>query len=347
MIDALAASLGMSPGDPAFWMPLVFLVLLLCLIAAGIVFDGFDIGVGLLLPLAPSEARGQMMGLLSLWRDANECWALLGLGLFCAAFPFAWGAVMGKLYGPLACVALGLTLRSVAFEFRIRASAEHKPRWIWAFWLGSLLTAVGQGAVVGRVATGYLPDPGYVWYAAFVGLCAVAAYALLGACWLVMRVEGELQRRAAAWARHTVRWAAVGMVAVAVTLGLANSGVFSKWSDSDHLGLTATVWIVMLVCFVSLEVSLAKLAARMERAAWLPFALCVLLYVLMLAGLAYSFFPYLVLDDMTIWDGSGSVASMSMVLVGAMIGLPVVLGFNVFTFRAALGRGRASIDMGA
>lgn len=340
MIAMLAASLGLQPDDPAFWMPMIFMLLLLLLIVAGIVFDGFDIGVGLLLQLAPSESRGRLMGMLSAWRDANEFWPLLGLGLFCAAFPFAWGSVLGRMYGPLACMAVGMVLRSVAFEFRIRASTERKPRWVLAFWLGSLLTALGQGSALGRIVTGYQSDAGYVWFAAFVGLCAVAAYALLGACWLVMRLDGDLQRRAASWARHTVRWTAVGMVAVAVTLGLANSGVFSKWSDDEHLGVTVALWTVMLLCFVGMELTLSRLPGRADRLSWLPFVLCVLLYVLMLLGLAYSFFPYLILDDMTIWDGSGAVTSMRLVLAGAVIGVPVVLVFNVLAYRSLFGKAR-------
>ncbi|HEY0293909.1 MAG TPA: cytochrome d ubiquinol oxidase subunit II, partial [Bordetella sp.] len=231
--------------------------------------------------------------------------------------------------------------RSVSFEFRLRASTEHNPRWMLGFWLGSLLTALGQGAALGRIATDYQMDVGYVGFAAFVGLCAVAAYALLGACWLVMRVEGELQRRAINWARHTVRWTAVGMVAIAVTLGLANSGVFSKWSDVDHLGFTASLWVVMLACFVGLEVALARLASKPDQSrSWLPFVLCVLLYVLMLGGLAYSFFPYLVLDDMTLWDSAGSVASMRMALAGVIVGVPVVLVFNVLAYRTVFGKAR-------
>ncbi|SAI65731.1 cytochrome oxidase [Bordetella ansorpii] len=340
MIDTLAASLGLTPGDPAFWMPLVFMGLLLLLIVAGIVLDGFDIGVGVLLQLAPSEMRGRMMGLLSPWRDANEFWPLLGIGLFCAAFPFAWGSVFSKLYGPLACMGFGMLLRSVSFEFRIRARNEHKPRWIVGFWLGSVLTAVGQGAVLGRVATGYQSDAGYGWFSIFTGVCAIAAYALLGACWLVMRVDGDLQRRAVAWARHATRWTSVGMVAVAVALGLANSGVFYRWSDDSHLGLAVAVWVAMLLCFVGIEMLLARLPGRADRFDWLPFLLCVLLYVLMLAGLTYSFFPYLILDDLTIWDGSGAVASMRLVLAGAVIGGPVVLIFNVLAYRTVFGRER-------
>jgi len=343
MIATLAAALGLTPDDPAFWMPMVFMGLLLLLIAAGIVLDGFDIGVGLLLQLAPSEMRGRMMGLLSPWRDANEFWPMLGLGLFCAAFPFAWGSVLGRLYGPLACMAVGMMLRSVSFEFRIRARTQHKPRWIFGFWAGSLLTAVGQGAVLGRVTTGYQTDAGYGWFAVFVGACAVAAYALLGACWLVMRVDGELQRRAVSWARHAIRWTAVGMVAIAVTLGLANAGVFYRWSDDAHLGLAVAVWFVMLLCFVGIEMLLARLPGKADRVGWLPFALCVLLYLLMLAGLAYSFFPYLILDDMTIWDGSGAVASMRLVLAGAVIAVPVVLVFNVLAYRSVFGKERRAL----
>ena len=122
-----------------------------------------------------------MMGLLSPWRDANEFWLLLGLGLFAAAFPFAWGVVLGKLFGPLTLMVLGAVLRSVSFEFRIRASQEHKARWVMGFCLGSIMTALGQGMALGRIATGFQTVSGYGWFTAFVGLCAVATYVLLGA----------------------------------------------------------------------------------------------------------------------------------------------------------------------
>ena len=270
MIAMLAASQGLNPDDPSFWMPLAFMALLFVVIAAGVVLDGFDLGVGILLQLAPAEERGRMMSLLSPWRDANEFWLLLGMGLFASAFPFAWGAVLGKLYGPLTFMVLGVVLRSVAFEFRIRARNEHKPRWIFAFWAGSLMTAFGQGMLLGRIATGYQSDAGYGWFALFVGLCAVAAYVLLGASWLVMRVDGDLQRRAANWARHAIRWTAVGMVAIAVTLGLANAGIFYKWSNIAHLSLAATVWVLMLGGFVAAEMLLARLPGRPTVSAGCP-----------------------------------------------------------------------------
>ena len=240
---------------------------------------------------------------------------------------------------------LGVVLRSVAFEFRIRARNESKPRWIFAFWAGSLMTAFGQGMLLGRIATGYQSDAGYGWFALFVGLCAVAAYVLLGASWLVMRVDGDLQRRAANWARHAIRWTAVGMVAIAVTLGLANAGIFYKWSNIAHLSLAATVWVMMLAGFVAAEMLLARLPGRADRFSWLPFVLCVALFLLMLSGLAYSLFPYLILDDMTLWDGAGALGSMRLVMAGAVVGIPVVLVFNILAYRSVFGKERAPVPL--
>jgi cytochrome d ubiquinol oxidase subunit II len=338
MISALAASLGLALDDPAFWMPLAFMGMLFVLIVAGTVLDGFDLGVGMLLKFAPIDERNRMMSLLSPWRDANEFWLLLGVGLFAAAFPFAWGVVLGQLYAPLTVMLLGAVLRSVSFEFRIRARNEMKPRWLLAFWVGSLLTAFGQGVVLGRIATGYQDLPGYHMFSLFVGLCAVAAYILLGATWLVMRVEGDLQRRAVQWARHAIRWTAAGMVAIAVTLGLANAGIFYKWSNLAHLGPAVSTWLAMLVGFVGTEMVLARLPRHAERFSWIPFIACVCLFLLMLSGLAYSLFPYLILDDMTIWDGAASTGSLRLVLSGAVIAVPLILVFNILAYRSVFGK---------
>jgi cytochrome d ubiquinol oxidase subunit II len=340
MIAALAASLGLSPSDPAFWMPLVLGGLLFRVILAGTVFDGFDLGVGILIQLAPAAERGRMMGLLSPWRDANEFWLLLGIGLFAAAFPVAWGAVLGQLYGPLCVMLVGNVLRSVSFEFRIRARTDAKPQWVFGFWFGSVLTAFGQGLTLGRIATGYQTVSGYGWFTAFVGLCAVATYILLGATWLVMRVRGDLQRRAVNWARHAVRWTAAGMVAIAVTLGLANAGIFYKWSNLEHLALAVTLWAAMLLLFVIIEMTLARLPSRIQRGAFAPFLCCVGLIVLMLVGLAFSLFPYLILDDMTIWDGAAATDSLRLAMMGAGIGVPVALVFNLLAYRSVFRQAR-------
>src|SRR5690606_38388619 len=110
IVATLVELLGFSAEDPAFWMPLVFMGLLFASVVAAAVLDGFDIGVGCLALVAPDELRPRMMSLLSPWRDANEFWLFLGMGVFLAAFPNAWGAVMGQLYLPLTLLGAGVLL---------------------------------------------------------------------------------------------------------------------------------------------------------------------------------------------------------------------------------------------
>lgn len=342
MIDLLAASMGLNVDDPTFWMPLAFMGIFFALVVAGTLLDGIDLGVGMLLVAAPGDLRSRMMVMLSPWRDANEFWLLLGAGLCAAAFPFAWGVIAGELVLPLALLALGAMLRSVSFEFRTRANAAMRPRWVAGFWLGSVITAFSHGLLLGRVATGYQHSVAHAWFDAFVGLCTVAAYLVLGASWLIMRVDGPLRQMAVKGARYAIRWTAAGMVAVSVALGLANSGIFYKWGNVSDLTVAVPMWSVMLFCFVLMEVLLSRLA-RPDQVAWtaLPFVLCLILFALMLCGLAYSLFPYLILDNLTLWDGAADVSSLRLVLAATVVAVPVMLVFNLLGYRTLFGQEKA------
>ena len=339
MIAELAATLGLDVLQPVFWMPLSMMAVLSVLIVGGTVFDGFDIGVGILLRLAPPQDRAGMMVVLSPWRDANEFWLLLAVGLFLAAFPLAWSAVLAQLFIPVMMTMLGVMLRSVAFEFRIRASSEQRLVWMNRFWLGSVLTAMGHGMLLASIVTGYQQEPSSVWFSVFIGICAVAAYALLGASWLVMRLQGAMYARAIGWARHSIRWTAAGMVAVSVALGLANPAIFYKWSNTTSLMLAAPVWFLMLGCFVGIDMVLNRLNLPKYRAlSWIPFGLCLILFVCMLGGLGYSMFPYIILDNMTLWDAAASESSLRLVLAACVIAAPVMIIFNLMSYRSLFGR---------
>ena len=339
MISALAASLGLGVTQPDFWMPLLMMLLLLALILGGTLFDGFDIGVGVLLRTAPASERPAMMVGLSPWRDANEFWFLLAIGLFLSAFPLAWGAMLAHLYFPMTITIAGVVLRSVSFEFRIRAASEHRAKWINRFWFGSVLTAFGHGMLLASIATGYQKDGPSIWFGVFIGICAIAGYALLGACWMVMRTRGVLQSLSVAWARHSIRWTAAGMAAVSIALGLSNPAIFYKWSSSTNLALAASVWVVMLGCFVSIDMILSRVTQpKYEMLSWMPFSFCLVLFVLMLGGLTYSMFPFVILDQLTLWDAAASVDALQLVLAATIVAVPVMLIFNLLGYRRLFGQ---------
>ncbi|RTZ39182.1 cytochrome d ubiquinol oxidase subunit II [Candidimonas sp. SYP-B2681] len=332
MIDSFAVSLGMNAQDPGFWMPMVFMALLFAIIVAGTILDGFDIGVGCLALFAPADLRPRMLSLLSPWRDANEFWLFLGMGLFVAAFPHAWGSVMGELYLPLCVLALGVLLRSISFELRLRAPQELQSRWLLGFAVGSLITAAAHGLLLAQIVVTYQTRSGYLWFSLFLGFCAISAYCLLGASWLIMREAGELRARAVMWGRRAVRWAAAGAVGVSVVLAFANAGIFLKWSDGPHWPIVVLLWVCVLAGFVSIEMCFQRMINSSYRTTALPFVMTLMVFLITLGGLGYSFFPYLVLDDVTIWDAAASVDSLRLILATTVVALPVALIFNIWVY---------------
>src|SRR5690606_6843457 len=177
---------------------------------AGAVLDGVDLGVGILMPFASQEQRDRMFTFLGPWRDMNVFWIFLGCAILLSAFPKAWAYVSGALYLPLMLLAAGALLRGVSYEFRLRALAGGRAVFAAAFALGSLMTAFGQGLVLGRIAVNFGTEPGSELFAVFIAFCTVAAFILLGAAWLLMRVEDDLQLQARGWVRRAARLTAAG-----------------------------------------------------------------------------------------------------------------------------------------
>lgn len=328
MIDTLALALGLQPQSPEFWMPLVLMGLLFLVVLAGMILDGFDIGVGCLSAFAPGNLKPRMLALLSPWRDANEFWLFLGLGLFMAAFPVAWGRIMGQLYLPVTLLAVGTVLRSVGYEVRLRAPREFQSLWGRVFGVGALITAMSHGLLLAQIALFTQGETGQGWFSLFTAVCAVAAYCLLGASWLIMREGGELRARAIFWGRRCVRWAAAGAVGVSVVLALGNPGIFLKWSSNGARVAVGGLWFCMLAAFIWIEMCLQRMINTSLRNTALPFVLTLLVFCMTFGGLAYSFFPYLVLDELTIWDAAAASDSLQLVLLFVGLALPVALVFN-------------------
>jgi cytochrome d ubiquinol oxidase subunit II len=135
-------------------LPLVFTVLMGVAILAYVVLDGYDLGVGMLMPAANRDEQDRMVASIGPFWDANETWLVLGIGLLLVAFPVAHGEILGALYLPVAAMLVGLMLRGVAFELRIKAEGWHRELWNWLFWAGSTLASLAQGFMLGRYITG-------------------------------------------------------------------------------------------------------------------------------------------------------------------------------------------------
>ena len=181
-------------------LPLVFTALMALAMLLYVVLDGYDLGVGILLRGAGDADKDRMIASIGPFWDANETWLVLGVGLLLVAFPMAHGVILGALYLPVAAMLIGLILRGVAFDFRVKARAAHKPLWNGAFWAGSVLAAFSQGYMLGSYVLGFRDDGVGTLFAVAIGLSLVAGYALVGAGWLVVKAEGGLRAKAVGWA---------------------------------------------------------------------------------------------------------------------------------------------------
>jgi cytochrome d ubiquinol oxidase subunit II len=231
----------MTPFLPADDLALVFAALMAVSILAYVVLDGFDLGVGLLMQATSDEAeRDRMVASIGPFWDANETWLVLGVGLLLVAFPTAHGMVLTALYLPIALMLVGLTMRGVAFEFRAKAATPvHKRRWDHAFIGGSALAALTQGWMLGRYVLGFDDSTRALGFAALSAVGVAAAYAFIGACWLIWRTEGPLQKRAVLWARRTLWVVAAGIVGVSIATPLASPRIMARWFEMPNLLLLA------------------------------------------------------------------------------------------------------------
>src|SRR5262245_43670960 len=261
-------------------LPVIFTVLMGIGILLYVVLDGYDLGVGMLLPAAERAEQDRMVASIGPFWDANETWLVLGIGLLLVAFPAAHGEVLVALYLPVAAMLVGLMIRGVAFEFRIKAEGWHRELWNWLFWAGSFLASFAQGLMLGRYITGFEPGAGAWFFALVTGASLCGGYVLLGAAWLILRTDGELQDKARAWARWGLFWVALAVALVSLATPIVSATVRDRWFDFPH-----TLYLMLLPISTFLCGVWVWLAVR--KSDWQPFAGAVAIFVLSFLGLAY------------------------------------------------------------
>jgi cytochrome d ubiquinol oxidase subunit II len=320
------------------WLPLIFMLLMGAAILAYVILDGYDLGTGILMSRATDEEKDRMIASIGPFWDANETWLVFGIGILLVAFPVAHGIILTGLYLPVALMLGGLILRGVSFDFRAKVRAQHKHRWDKAFIGGSLLATLAQGYMLGLYIVGFERSLGTVAFALLVGVCLAAGYTLMGAGWLIMKTEDDLQQKAIHWARWAVWGTAAGILAVSIATPLISARIFEKWFSLPNFLILLPIPLLTAALVVWLELVLKKLPLPDDRYCWAPFAGSAGLFLLGFCGLAYSFFPYIVLDRVTIWQAASAPESLLIILIGALAVLPFIIAYTIFVYRVFWGK---------
>lgn len=325
-------------ADPEQWLPFTFAVLMGASILTYVVLDGFDLGVGMLMANANDEEKDRMVASIGPFWDANETWLVLAVGLLLVAFPTAHGTILSALYLPVAVMLIGLILRGVAFEFRAKVEPERK--WVWnrLFFAGSLVTALAQGFMLGIYIMGLEFSPMALAFASLTAVCLAAGYTYLGACWLIIKTSGDLQRHSVQWARQTMVFVIVGLTAVSVVSPLISARVFEKWFSWPEILLLAPLPAASAFLIGLMWRFLGRLPAPQDKWSWVPFVAAVALFCLAFAGLAYSFFPYVIPERLTIYKAASAPESLQIILGGALFVIPVILFYSALSYRIFRGK---------
>lgn len=277
------------------------------------VLDGFDLGIGLILPFAPWHKQKAMIDSTGPYWDANETWIVLSLGILLIAFPKAQGIVLGKLYEPIFIMLFGIILRGIAYEFRTKCIPKHVRHWHTCFAVGSLMMSASQGFILAIFCCGLVYSSFSVFMASLAMLVLGAVYVVLGAGWLLMKSTNEIQGLAKTAARYAIRIATLGLTAMAIVV---------YWHFAEALILVGFSCIIL--CWLCLEVALAY-----SQRLWICFLMGVLLLLVLFVGMAYITFPYIVPFSMTLWEGAASLASLNIIFITVVVLLPIILAYTV------------------
>ncbi|MCY1358312.1 Cytochrome bd-I ubiquinol oxidase subunit 2 [compost metagenome] len=325
-------------------LSLIWAIIIVFGVMMYVVMDGFDLGIGILFPFVKDDGeRDVMMNTVAPVWDGNETWLVLGGAALFGAFPLAYSVVLSALYLPLILMLLGLIFRGVAFEFRFKARPDKRHLWDKAFIGGSIAATFFQGVALGTYIEG-LPvvDRAFAggsldWLAPFplfCGLGLIAAYALLGCTWLIMKTEGRLQQQMHDLARPLVL-VLLGITGiVSIWTPLAHEEIATRWFSLPNLFWFMPVPILVLVC------TWALLRAVANNAHHAPFVLTLVLIFLGYSGLGISLWPNVIPPSISIWDAAAPPQSQGFMLVGALFIIPFILMYTAWSYYVFRGKVR-------
>ena len=311
-----------------------------------VLLDGFDLGVGMLFPFArDDDTRTLMMNSVAPVWDGNETWLVLGGTGLLAAFPLAFAVIIPALYFPIMLMLLGLILRGVAFEFRLKS---HRRRHWWnrSFFAGSLIATFFQGVVLGNFVQGFAVSgrqfggTSMDWLQPFpllTGVGLIFGYGMLGATWLVMKSEGELQQRSRIQAERLLYGVLAFIAMVSIWTPFVHEQIARRWFSWPHIAWLFPVPIVTAL------IAWGTWHGLREKHEYTPFLGAMGLFIMCYLGLGISLFPYIVPYSVTLWQAAAAPNAQTFLLVGTMFMLPLILLYTFWSYYVFRGKIRADL----
>ncbi len=321
-----------------FWLPVFFVSAMGLALLIYVILDGYDLGVGLLLPFADDDEKDTMIASIGPFWDANETWIVLGVGILLIAFPHAHGIILTSLYLPVTAMLMGLILRGVAFDFRVKAGAEKKAMWNQLFFIGSLIASMSQGWMLGAYITGLESNTVSLIFSALIALTLPALYIMLGSSWLMMKTKDQLFNKAVNWARRAIFPMGFALLLVSVATPVVSSEIADKWFTLPNSISLLPIPLICLIYFAAIVWVLNSDRILQAGYGWLVFISLIVICLMATIGLAFSIFPDIIIGKMDIWQAASSTDSLRFTFIGTAITLPAIIGYTIFIYKVFHGK---------
>lgn len=318
----------------------------MCIIIIGfcilmyVLLDGFDLGIGILFPFFPDRHDRDIMvsTVLPVW-DGNQTWLVLGGAFLYGAFPLAFSLLLPALYLPIYVMVIGLLFRGITFEFRLKAK-KSLPLWDRLFSLSSVLVCFSQGLVLGTFVKGFtlgsVPNTlDYDLFTPFNISCGVAllfGYALLGATWIIAKTSGDIQNRMFRLAKICLLIVTLFLMVISLWTPFIDNSIRAIWFNPNYIYKLAILPLVTGLLILYFAYSIYK------RYEFILFWLAIGIFVCSYVGFGISTFPYLIPHLMTIWQVSAPESTLLFMLCGALLLLPMLVGYTSYTYYVFRGK---------
>jgi cytochrome d ubiquinol oxidase subunit II len=236
---------------------------------------------------------------------------------------------------------IGLILRGVSFEMRAKAPIAQKRMWNGAFFVGSLMASLSQGFMLGMYLMGLTWTLPHVAFALLTAVFLTVGYSFIGAAWLIWKTEDRLQMRALRWAQGGIWGLVLGIGAISLATPFISTRIFNRWFSWPEFAYLSLLPIISAALVFFLWWQLARLPLSNDRWSWTPFAAATTLFALAYGGLAYSFYPYIVPERITIYEAASAPESLFIILIGTLFVLPAILGYSFLSYYIFRGKATA------
>lgn len=319
---------------------IIWLFLIGIFLAGYSILDGFDLGVGILSPfIADEKDKRRLFNAIAPFWDGNEVWLITGGASLFAAFPNAYATVFSAFYIPLILVLLGLIFRAVSIEFW-HQDEERKKLWEFAFFGGSLLPSLLFGVALGNVISGIplnqkMDFIGNLFtllkpYPLMIGLTGLFMIILQGSTYLILKTNGEIKEKAC-----SAGFLAWKFFIIFFMLSFSLSFIYTPFAHKKTLP-----WIFSLISIILWFIT----GITIRRKSGLAFFFSSLLFLTLWAIAGSVQYPYLVRASndpslsLTIFNSSSSFLTLKVMLIIALIGMPLVVGYTLFVYKVFKGK---------